>query len=64
MGMVSFRGGTGQSMMGNLKIIIFKVKAFIHGKMEEDTKDCGRGTKCTVEEYLHGAMEKFIMENT
>jgi len=40
-----------------------KELAFIHGRMEDDTKDSGRTIKCMAKVCLHGQMVRCIMES-
>ena len=48
-------------MKENLLKIILKEPAFIHGRMEDNTKDSGRKIKCMAKVCLHGQTGGSIM---
>ena len=60
---VYFCGQTETNMMESFMIVILKELAFIHGRMEDDTKDSGRTIKCMAKDCLHGQTESNIMES-
>lgn len=47
----------------NLKKIILKDLAIIHGLMVGNTKDHGKTTKCMAEVYFYGQMDVNMKEN-
>ena len=60
---VYFCGQTETNMMESFIIVILKELAFIHGRMEDDTKDSGRTIKCMEKDCLHGQTGRCIMES-
>ena len=57
-------GVTAPPTLENFSIITFMVKVFIHGLMEENTKENGRSTRCMAKELSRGQMEGSISVST
>ena len=56
-------GQTETNMTESFMIVILKEPAFIHIRMEDDTKDSGRTIKCMAKDCLPGQTVRCIMES-